>query len=74
MVAYPTSMTDVFLTIGSLEKHKAIGVDGVSAQVLKISLSLIFFLLTHIIILHLSCGCIPNCPKNANLCPSQKSG
>ena len=42
MFAFPTDMTDVFITVGNLKNTKAFGIDGVPAEVLQLFLPVIF--------------------------------
>ena len=44
MFAFPTNMTEVFNTVGSFKNNEAVGIDGVSGEVLKTSLAVIVFI------------------------------
>ena len=57
-----------------LNKHKAIGNDGVSAEVLKSSLTVTIFILTELLNLCLLHGWCPKFLKDANFYPLHKSG
>ena len=43
MFAFPTNMTEVLNTVGKLKNNRAVGIDGVSAEVIKTSLPVIIF-------------------------------
>ena len=74
LFAYATNLTQIFDTVGNLENNNAIGTDGVSAEVLKISLPVIVFVSTPFNILSLSRGRFAKILKDAEGCHLHMSG
>ena len=72
--ASPNNMADVFNTVSNLKNNKAVGIDGVSAEVLKFSLLVFNFFLIEFLNLSLLRGCLPNCLRDAKVDPLHKSG
>ena len=56
MFAYPTKNIEVFDTVYSLKNNEINGIDGVSAEFSKFSLSVNFSVLTEYMVLFLSRG------------------
>ena len=67
MFAFPAKMTEVFITAINLESNETVGIDVVSAKVLKISVPVIIFVLIDFPNLSLSRGWFPRCLKDANV-------
>ena len=58
MFVLPTIITEIFNSLGKLKINDVVGIDGVSAEVLKTSLPVIFFVI-EILFLTLFCGWFP---------------
>ena len=67
MFAFPTNITKVFNTEGNLENDTAVGINGVSAEVLKTSLPVFIFILLEFLNLFLSRNCFSKCLMEAKV-------
>ena len=56
LFAFQINMIEVFVAVGTLKNYKAVGNDGVSVEVLKISLPVIGFVLKEFLSLSLPRG------------------
>ena len=72
-ISFPTNMTEVSNTVVKLKNNKQVGIDGVSAEVLKTSLLVIILILIQFLKLSSSRGWFPKCVKDAKVCTLQKS-
>ena len=67
-------LPDLISIIGSLDASKAIGLDGITAKILKSSTDIVCPSLLKIINISISTGIFPECLKQAKLIPVHKSG
>ena len=73
LFAFPTNMNEVFKRVGNLKNNQAVRIDSVSAEVLKTSLPVFFFILFDFLNLSSSRGWLPKFLKNAKGYPLDKA-
>ena len=71
---YPTEILEISKVVWNLKNHKSAGLDGLTAEILKVSLAVIGDRLTHIVNESLSSGVFPKILKAAKVIPIFKSG
>mgnify|MGYP000940316211 CR=1 FL=1 len=71
---YPTDILEISKVVWNLKNHKSAGLDGLTAEILKVSLAVIGDRLTHIVNESLSSGVFPKILKAAKVIPIFKSG
>ena len=70
---YPTDFLEISKIVQNLKNHKAAGLDGLTAEILKVSLDVTCNRLTYFINESLSSGVFPKISQTAKVVPIFKS-